>query len=332
MSNPELRSGEGEPFDLEQAPLDRPRGFETDWGGDDSDRTRPVRAHVLAALPPSVSPYPLPLRALIALGDDDVDDLVAEHSIGQEHAPELVRMVRDRALVTAPTESPESWAPFHALHILERLDLSAHVNDLLPLFDTGLHELADELLWTLGTVGEAAIAPLLALMNDRTRWDMARSRAANALEVIARQFPAYRDEIVAAISALVQQAEEESEGLVSLAVASLVELKAVEALPVIRRAFELGKVDESVPGTWGSVLDDLGVEPDPDDPLIDESRRRAEERYARMFPGPSTRPQLITSPGRQAPAQKRSLDQARKEKHKRKAAKASRKANRKKRK
>lgn len=113
--------------------------------------------------------------------------------------------------------------------------------------------------------------------------------------------------------------------------ASLVELKAVEALPVIRRAFELGKVDESVPGTWGAVLDYFGVEPDPDDPLVEESRRRAEERYARMLPGPATRPPATTSP-RQAPVQKRKGGQAHTEKNKRKAAKASRKANRKKRK
>lgn len=91
------------PFDLERAPLDPPRGFATDWGGGGSDLTRPVRAHVLAALPFSTHPYPPPLDALIPLGDEDVDDLVAEHGIGQEHVPELVRMVRDRALVTAPS-------------------------------------------------------------------------------------------------------------------------------------------------------------------------------------------------------------------------------------
>jgi hypothetical protein len=143
---------------------------------------------------------------------------------------------------------------------------------------------------------------------------------------------------VASISAIVQNAEEESEGVVSLAVASLVELKAVEVLPLIRRAFELGKVDESVPGTWGSVLADLGVEPDPDDLLVEESRRRFEERHARMFPrGPFGRAQAAPSQRaalsqRPAPSQKSRPEQARKEKNKRKAAKASRKANRKKRK
>lgn len=232
------------PFDLEQAPLDRPRGFNTDWGGDGSSLTRPVRAHVLAALLPTAGPYPPPLDALTTLGDEDVNEFVAEHAIGQEHAPALVRMVRDRSLATAPGDSPQSWAPFHALHILESLDLSSHVADLLPLFDTGLHELADELLWTLGRVGEPAIAPLVALMNDRTRWDMARSRAANALEAIVREHPAYRDELVAAISAVLQNAEAESEGVVSLTVASLVELQAVEALPLIRRAFELDKAEK----------------------------------------------------------------------------------------
>lgn len=61
------------------------------------------------------------------------DDFVAENDIGQAHAPKLVRMVRDRSLATALAASPPSWAPFHALHILESLDLASHVADLLPI-------------------------------------------------------------------------------------------------------------------------------------------------------------------------------------------------------
>jgi len=70
---------------------------------------------------------------------------------------------------------------------------------------------------------------------------------------------------------------------------ALVELGAVEALPLIRRAFELGRIDEMVRGPWGDVLDDLGVEPEADDPLLSESRGRFEERHEQLFPASNVR-------------------------------------------
>ncbi|HEX9370143.1 MAG TPA: hypothetical protein VF897_04025, partial [Roseiflexaceae bacterium] len=56
--------GDDEPFDLEREPLDRPPPMAHDWGGDGTDLSRPVRAHVLAALRPHTAPYPPPVDAL----------------------------------------------------------------------------------------------------------------------------------------------------------------------------------------------------------------------------------------------------------------------------
>lgn len=65
---------------------------------------------------------------------------------------------------------------------------------------------------------------------------------------------------------------------------SLVELKAVEALTLIRHAFELEKVDLHMRGPWAQVLKEIGVEPNSDDPLIAETQQRWEEEHARIFP------------------------------------------------
>src|SRR5215217_9752395 len=93
-----------EPFDLEREPLDRPPPFERDWGGDGTDLSRPVRAHVLAALRPNTVPYPPLVDALRHLGDPR-NAGVAERrralGLGQEHLPDLLRMARDRDLYTA---------------------------------------------------------------------------------------------------------------------------------------------------------------------------------------------------------------------------------------
>jgi hypothetical protein len=86
------------------------------------------------------------------------------------------------------------------------------------------------------------------------------------------------------LSDVLYDAEHYDEVVNTAAMGGLVELGAVEALPFIRRAFELGRIDEMVYGPWGDVLDDLGIEPEEGDPLLAESRRRFEERHERLMP------------------------------------------------
>jgi hypothetical protein len=156
-----------------------------------------------------------------------------------------------------------------------------------------------------------------------------------ALEAISTQHPDLRDEVVALLSEVLREAEHHEEIICSYTMHALVELKAVEALPLIRRAFELGKIDEFVRGDWPKILDDLGVEPEPGDPLVEAAQQRdAERRKRRQQSDQATRSEgeRGLSSGVPPGTQRRAQDQARKEKHKRKAAKASRKANRKQRK
>lgn len=344
MSDFEEIVEDDEPFDLEREPLDRPPPFETDWGGDGSDPMRAVRAHVLAALRPAAGPYQPPLDALLALGDVDAEELERQRNeldIGQAHVPELVRMLRDRALNTANSDTPEVHAPSHALAMLAQLDLSAVVAEFIPLFDLDFDQVGENLPGVLGQVGAPALAPLSAYLGDQTRWVWGRSRSADALKELAERHPKLRAEVVALLSAILAAAESDDEQAVTGAMSALIDLQAVEALPLIRRAFELGKIDESVAGPWGDVLKELGVEPEADDPLVEESRHRFEERHNQMFP-PDLRANLAAfqeqqraerarTEQRQA-GQRRKQEQARKQKNKRKAASSARKANRKKRK
>jgi hypothetical protein len=333
-----------EPFDLEREPLDKPQQpFEIDWGGDGSDLERPVRAYVLAALQPSTGPYEPPLDALLTLGDISPEVLersAAELGIGQEHVPELVRMVRDRTLATAEGDDLSSWAPIHALHLLKILDISTVVAELIPLFDLDFDRLTDELIDIVATAGAAALPPTAAYVRDRTRWVWGRSRVADVVQKIAEQHPEIREQAIAILREMLVNAENDHEQAVTGVVSALIGLKATETLPLIRRAFELGKIDESVCGPWGDVLKEMGVEPELDDSLVEESRERFEEKHRRMFPQ-SLRDGLAAFQERhraeqalaeqRAAAQKRKQDKTRMQKNKRKAASASRKANRKKR-
>lgn len=159
------------------------------------------------------------------------------------------------------------------------------------------------------------------------------------LQKIAEQHPELRTQVIAILSEILEDAEHDYEQAVTGAMSALIELKAAETLPLIRRAFELGKIDETMYGPWGEVLKELGGTPAPDDPLIVESQQRFKTRHSQMFP-PGLRENLDAFQehqrteharvARRELAQKRKQAQERRQKNTRKIASAARKANRKK--
>jgi len=350
-------SADEEPaFDLETATLEQSEFGDTDWGGDGTDLHRPVRAHVLAALVPNNEPYSPPVDALLRLGDardDDIDERRRALGIGQQHVAQLVRMARDRKLNTADSDAPEVWAPVHAVELLSELNTASVVEDLLPLLDIESDWFSDILTDIFASAGQAAVEPLRRYLLDASRWTYGRAGAADALVELARQHPELRDTVVDALRQAMADAEHNTDAGNGLLLARLLELKATEALPEIRQAFANGRVDEMIAGDWAAVQRTLGLEPDPDDALVAESARRWEERREQAFPAelreklsllfgnaPDEYEQLEPLPDKlqlesqqwSAPRVSKAGQQAKKAKHKRKIAAASRKANKKKRK
>ncbi|NJN15485.1 MAG: hypothetical protein HC822_03915 [Oscillochloris sp.] len=324
------------------------------------------------AAPVSGASYTAPVAGLLAIGDprtEGAEARVAALGLGQAHVPELVRMAVDPELNEAPGDSLEVWAPLHALRALKGFDASAHAAELIPLVE--LHEddwFREELPGVFAQIGQAALAPLQAYLADRAHSEWGHSLVAHALGAIGQQHAALRAEVVVLLSAVLQHAEQYDELACSFAMDALVELEAVEALPAIRHAFELDKIDPMVRGPWDAIVDEIGGEIDPDDPLIARSRQRDAERQERFFPrhlrrqlnpalgieqeSPFARlvrqkfgasgmpgespvnPTALQHTEAQArkERQRRAQAQARKQKQKRKAASDSRKTNRKKRK
>ncbi len=278
-----------ENLDLETAPLDAPRGASSiDWGGDGSDLDRPVRKHVLAALIPTTEPYTPPVDALLSLGmmedeDTDAPELFKRFGLGQEHIHDLVRMARDRALHTATADKPEVMAPGYALDALSQLDMTAVIDDLIPLFDVDIEWFTDDFYDALADAHAVSFQPLLRYATDATRWSYGRAKVLGVLERIVGRAPALRSQVVASVSETLQHAETNTVNLNSTVVDVLLTLEAAEALPLIRHAFETGQVDETVHGDWKSVLKDFGQEPDPDDPLVEESSRRLKQKQQSLF-------------------------------------------------
>jgi hypothetical protein len=312
--------------------------------------------------------YPEPVAGLLAIGDPGAagaDVRVAALGLAQEHVPDLVRMAVDPELNEAPSDSPQVWAPYHAMQALKELDASAFVVDLMPLVELDDDDwIREELPELFGRVGRPALAPLQSYLTDHARSEWTQGLAARALGEVGLQHPELHAEVVAILGEVLRDAERYDELVCTYAMDALVEMEAAEALPLIRRGFELDKVDPMMRGDWGEILDQLGVDPEPGDPLLVLSRQRAEERRERFFPSdlrrqlgeafggepgtalermiravapadvakPPAAPQQPADEQSRRERQRRAQAQARKEKQKRKASSAARKANKKKRK
>src|SRR5436190_15190584 len=89
-------------------------------------------------------------------------------ALGPAAVRPLIEMATDESLHTAETESPEVWAPFHAIQLLGGLEATEAVEPLLPLLawdDQGLDQPLPE---CLGRIGRPALPPLRAYLFDRS--------------------------------------------------------------------------------------------------------------------------------------------------------------------
>ncbi|MBD2121552.1 hypothetical protein H6F68_11635 [Trichocoleus sp. FACHB-262] len=74
---------------------------------------------------------------------------------------------------------------------------------------------------------------------------------------IAEQHPETREQSIAAIAHQLEQFTKNNPVLNGMLVAALLDLKAVEAAPVMERAFAANRVDETIAGDWEEVQLDL---------------------------------------------------------------------------
>jgi hypothetical protein len=102
------------------------------------------------------------------------------------------------------------------------------------------------------------LEPVTAYLADAANDEWARVAAAQALGEIGTRHPGLRTECVARLSAQLEKFASQSDTLNAFLVSPLLDLDAVEALPVMARAFDAGLVDESVVGDYEDVEIALG--------------------------------------------------------------------------
>lgn len=181
-----------------------------------------------------------------------------------EHVPELMRMVLDEELEAGDGESEATYGPVHAWRTVGLLRAEQAVEPLMRRLETDDDWAEEEIPAVLGMIGPAAFEPLRATLGRRSMepepWGA--GAAARGLVEIAQQHPEMRDAAVAALSRQLRWWARHEPLLNTMLIRDLVELKAVEAAPLMEAAFAADAVDTTYDDDWEDVQVALGLLPE----------------------------------------------------------------------
>jgi hypothetical protein len=227
--------------------------------------------------PADKSSYPPPVQHLFQLGsarENTKPELWSEYlklGIGPEHVPDLIRVAQGwRRHWFDKEETPAVWAHIHAWRALGQLKATEAIEPLLALL-TDMQEKGDdwsleEIPVVLAQIGPSSIDPIAAYLESPGPDPFSRSAAASGLVKIAKGSPEYRERVVGILTDALSRYATQDPELNGLLLGELLDMKATEALPVIREAFRADQIDETIAGDWGDVRRELNIEPQPDDP------------------------------------------------------------------
>jgi len=262
-----------------------------------------------------------PVQSLLTLGEAGWQEWDDYQALGftREHIPELVRMATDFHLIVE-AEEPEFWAPIHAWRTLAQLEAKEAIDPLVGNFN--LIEIADsdwlneDLPRALLKFGPDCIPALAMYLIDTRHDDMSRISASETLTHIAEHYPNSRDQVKGILISALELFEENDGDLNGFLMGDLLDLKAVEAMPVIRRAFAANAIDITIAGDLEDAEIELGFREERATPS------RIKEAIDLKYPGLREFRKKIEQEMQRKKAQEK------KEKAKKKGQKKSRKRNR----
>jgi len=193
---------------------------------------------------------PVPWRDYTALG------------VTAAHIPQLIAMATDEQLhARATPDDAAVWAPVHAWRALGQLRAAEAARPLSRLFDMLEDDdwVGEDLPHAFVQIGPPAV-PVLAEYVDQVAYGtFPRATAAEALMKLANAYPNTRGVCVAALTTALERFVLQDPLLNGLLVWHLIRLHAVEAAPVMERAYAADCVDLTVEGDWEDVQVSLGL-------------------------------------------------------------------------
>lgn len=193
--------------------------------------------------------YAFPVSQIITLGNIYLDkdesspskswNIYTHFGFTNEHIPDLIEVLNDESLYDA--EGNESYACIHAWRILA--ELKAH--EAVPHFITTLSKIDDanddwisaELPIVFSKIGPDAIGVLVQYIEIDSDKIYAKSCACAGIAKIGVNYSEQRCICVEALSRLLSRFEKNHDFVNACIIGSLLDLKAVEAIDIIREAF-----------------------------------------------------------------------------------------------
>jgi hypothetical protein len=210
--------------------------------------------------------YTEPVSRLLELGDvRDEKEWRDYRALGltEQDIPELSRMILDEELHWADSESAEVWSGVHAWRALAQLEATSALPALIELLgrvdEYDDDWTSDDLPLVFAHLGQPALEPLAAFLADSSQGNWSRLTAGNSLAKIGQRHPELRNEAVAALSRQLENFAQQDPNFNGLLIGQLIDLKAVEAAPVIEQAFAANQVDVLIQGDWEEVQVYLGL-------------------------------------------------------------------------
>lgn len=190
-----------------------------------------------------------------------------EYGISRADILELIRLATDKDfyLENAKEVYPESYfgGPIHALRVLGQLKAAQAIESLLEILKSSEWD-DDATLETLpsvfGLIGPEALPFLNRALQVwyGKKYDHTAGTTIEAIEKIAANHPEARDAVIEILLDRLQTPEKNDDSLNGFLIASLTNLKAEKALPVIEKAFKRGLVDTMII-RWHTVQYELGL-------------------------------------------------------------------------
>jgi hypothetical protein len=218
----------------------------------------------------SLETYTDPVAKLLTYGDCSQMDLQQWPNYPEEvgltsvDIPELIRMATDPIFWELDSEQVEIWAPIHAWRSLGQLKAEAASAPLTELLRIDIDWVTEELPKVYAMIGPTAIPALSDYLADDSQDSWNKVIASSSLRQIAQEHPDCQDACVTPILQQLETFEDNEIELNTMLISDLIDLKVVEAAPLIEQIFAAEKVDEVMIGTWAGVQVELGLKQEAD--------------------------------------------------------------------
>ncbi len=213
--------------------------------------------------------YRPPVSGLLALGApkaerDSITKMMQRANLTPFDVPELLRMADDQALNELSADDPAVYGPVHAIQAIGEFHPPSALPALIAMLPRRVNEdwMESGLVQAFRMIGQAAIAPLRAVLIDQARRPTERGFAADTLAHVAEQHADTRDEVVGILVHTLRGYQTLPMQVNGYLGWGLSRLRAVEVAYLVKAVYDAGRMDVDMCGSWESYAEYLTREDD----------------------------------------------------------------------